>query len=154
VTNTSLGPQPLGVYLVPDSSTPLTTVSVWVRSGIYWGQPTVTATTTGTWTFANGKSATLPNTGWVTLPINTVSLGPWAAGYILADGTVRSASGRMGFTVSHVSTSGLYTINLGAAHPSGSNYGIVVSAVGSNAGANPTANAASPEPSILWGIHL
>jgi hypothetical protein len=55
---------------------------------------------------------------------------------------VRSGTGRIGFTVSHVSASGIYTINLGVAHPSGSNYGVIVSAVGGNAGLNPTANAA------------
>ena len=73
----TLSQRPRGVYIVPDPAAPLTTVSVWVENFAFWGQPSVTATTTGTWTFSQLKSATLPNTGWVQLPLYNLGVAPW-----------------------------------------------------------------------------
>jgi hypothetical protein len=65
--------RPNNVYLCPDITDPENTLTVWVQNTAYWGKPMITVDTNGTWYAQPAMSATLPNTGWVVLPFNTVS---------------------------------------------------------------------------------
>jgi hypothetical protein len=126
---TSLGPNIQGVLLAPDATNPLTTVTVWVQSGAYWGQPSVTATTTGTWTFSQLKSATLPNTGYVQLPLATTSVGPWVAGRVTGAGVKMADNGRTGYSTAKNGV-GRYTVTMNSPHPSGAAFAVFPSVRG------------------------
>jgi hypothetical protein len=73
-TVTTLWAKPEAVYLVPDIDDPVNKVSVWVNNTAYWGTPMVEASTNGDWFQNQAVSATLPNTGWITLPQKTISM--------------------------------------------------------------------------------
>ena len=68
VSNKTRWARPVSVHLAPDISDPLNKVSVWVQSTAYWGIPMITVNTNGMWFPRGDKSATLPNTGYITLP--------------------------------------------------------------------------------------
>ena len=73
VSNNTRWARPVNVYLAPDITDPLNKVTVWVESTPYWGTPMITVQTNGMWFTRSDKSATLPNTGYITLPFNTIS---------------------------------------------------------------------------------
>jgi hypothetical protein len=73
-TVTSLWAKPNNVYLVPDIDDPVNRVSIWVENAAYWGTPMVEASTTNDWFQNQAVSETLPNTGWVTLPLRRISM--------------------------------------------------------------------------------
>ena len=70
----SLWAKPNAVYLVPDIEDPVNRVSVWVQNTSYWGTPMVEVNTTNDWFQNQAVSETLPNTGWITLPLRTITM--------------------------------------------------------------------------------
>jgi hypothetical protein len=73
-TVTTLWAKPDNVYLCPDIDDPVNRVSIWVKNTAYWGTPMVEVSTTGDWFQNQASSETLPNTGWVTLPLRTITM--------------------------------------------------------------------------------
>jgi len=73
VSNNTKWARPNTVYLCPDINDPQNIVSVWVENTGFWGKPMITVDTNGTWTSQPIMSASLPSTGWIILPFNSVS---------------------------------------------------------------------------------
>jgi hypothetical protein len=73
-TVTSIWAKPNNVYLVPDIDDPVNRVSIWVQNTAYWGTPIVEANTNNDWFQNQAVSETLPNTGWVTLPLRRITM--------------------------------------------------------------------------------